>query len=48
LKGKAEGKAEGELKKAIEIAGKSKKRGMPIADISELTGLTEDEIREIE
>jgi len=42
-----EGIEEGELKKAMETAGKCLKKGMPVADIAEITGLTEDEIRKI-
>jgi len=33
--------------KQIEMAKKCKQRGMPIADIADLTGLAEDEIRNI-
>jgi len=37
----------GKLEEKKETATKCLKRGMPIADIAELTGLSEDEIREI-
>ncbi len=42
-----EGIKEGELKRAIEMARKCIERGMPVTDISDLTGLSEDEIRNI-
>jgi predicted transposase/invertase (TIGR01784 family) len=48
IAGEIKGKAEGELKKAIEMAKKCKKRGMAIPDIAYLTGLAEDEIRAME
>ncbi len=38
---------EGELKRAIEMASKCLKRGIPLADVAYLTGLTENEIRNI-
>jgi predicted transposase/invertase (TIGR01784 family) len=43
LKGKTEGKLEGK----IEIAMKALKKGLPLADIVELTGLSEEEIDKI-
>jgi predicted transposase/invertase (TIGR01784 family) len=46
-RGKAEGKAEGEKEKAIKIARNALHMGMTIAQISELTGLAEDEIRKL-
>ena len=42
--GRAEGMAEGELKKNLENARKMKKKGYPIDDISEVTGLSAEEI----
>lgn len=41
-------RSEGKKEKAMEMAKKCLKRGMPIADIADLTGLTEDEIRDID
>jgi hypothetical protein len=48
VKGKQEGKAEGEKAKAIEMAKKMLLKKKPIDEIMEFTGLTEAEIREIE
>jgi len=45
---KEEGLKEGEIKGKIEIATKALKKGLSIKDISELTGLTETEIKKIE
>ena len=42
--GRAEGRAEGEHLKAINIARKMKSKGFSVADISDLTGLSEEEI----
>ena len=42
--GLAEGRAEGEINKAKKIASDMKKKGLEFSLISELTGLTEDEI----
>ncbi|MGH9838876.1 MAG: Rpn family recombination-promoting nuclease/putative transposase [Blastocatellia bacterium] len=39
-----EGEAKGELKKAIEVARKALKKNIPLVDIAELTGLSEEEI----
>jgi predicted transposase/invertase (TIGR01784 family) len=39
-----EAAAKGEAKKAIEVARKALKKNMPLADIAELTGLSEEEI----
>ena len=59
IEGRAEGRAEGEqigmqkgeqigMQKAkIELALNAKKMGMPIKDISDLTGLSEEEINNI-
>jgi predicted transposase/invertase (TIGR01784 family) len=47
LEGKLEGKLEGEKTKSIAIALNALQMGMTIADISQLTGLTEDEIRKL-
>ena len=45
--GLLEGKIEGIKEGKIDVAKKLLKRGLPIKDISELTGLTENEIREM-
>jgi predicted transposase/invertase (TIGR01784 family) len=45
--GREEGIEEGKQEKAIEMAKKCLKRGMSVPDIADLTGLTEDEIRNI-
>ena len=42
--GRIEGRAEGEINKAKKIASDMKKKGLELSLISELTGLTEDEI----
>ena len=42
--GRIEGRAEGEINKAKKIASDMKKKGLELSPISELTGLTEDEI----
>jgi predicted transposase/invertase (TIGR01784 family) len=47
LKGEIKGEKKGELKKQKEIARKGLEKGMTVADIAELTGLSEDEIRGI-
>ena len=44
IEARAEGVIEGERKKAIEMARKAMKKNMPLADIVELTGLSEEEI----
>ena len=44
VEGRAEGKVEGRNEKAIEVARKGLKRNMPLADIADLTGLSEAEI----
>lgn len=46
-KGRAEGRAEGEKQKQIEIAFNMKNRGMGIDVISEVTGLSEYELKEL-
>ena len=43
-KGRAKGRAEGEQLKAINIARKMKYKGFSVADISDLTGLSDEEI----
>ena len=48
LKGEKKGKKEGEIKKAQEIALNSLRKGVDIATISEITGLTEEQIRELD
>jgi predicted transposase/invertase (TIGR01784 family) len=45
--GRAEGLAEGEEKKAISIAKNMKKKKMSTADISDVTGLTVEEIEKL-
>jgi len=45
--GRAEGRAEGEQIGMRKVALNAKKKGMSIKDISELTGLSEDEISEL-
>jgi predicted transposase/invertase (TIGR01784 family) len=45
--GRAEGLAEGEEKKAISIAKDLKRRKMSTADISEITGLSAEEIEKL-
>jgi len=45
--GRAEGRAEGQLSKAKQIAQKMKKKNMSIEEISELTGLSEEEIEKL-
>ena len=45
--GREEGIAEGEKAKALAIAGNALQMGMPIADISRLVGITEDEIKKL-
>ena len=42
--GRVEGRAEGEINKAKKIASDMKKKCLELSLISELTGLTEDEI----
>ena len=44
---KKEGKAEGTKEKTIEIARNMLKKKMGIKDISEITGLTEEEIKSL-
>ena len=46
-KGKAEGLAEGEFKKAKETAKKLLSRGMGISEVAEITGLSEREIEKL-
>ena len=45
--GKTEGKAEGKAEERKEIAKKMKEKGTDIAYIIEITGLTEEEIKEL-
>ena len=47
MEGRAEGRAEGEQSKAIDIAKKLKSMGLSIADIIKATGLSEDDIMKI-
>jgi hypothetical protein len=46
-KGEAKGKAEGKAERDIEIARNMKKKGYPVSDIIELTGLSTAEIRRL-
>src|SRR5690606_15440382 len=46
-KGKLEGKLEGEHEKAIAIAREMKKEGIPAAQISKFTKLSEEEIKKL-
>ena len=46
-KGRVEGRVEGEKRKAIAIARNLKSMGMSISDISKVTGLQEEEIKEL-
>ena len=46
-RGEARGEARGEKTKAIAIARNALHMGMAISDVSRLTGLTEDEIRQL-
>ena len=45
--GEAKGRAEGEQNKAFETARKMKSKGYPIEEISEITGLTTDDVKNI-
>ena len=47
MEGRAEGRAEGEQSKAIDIAKNLKSMGLSIADIKNATGLSEDDIMKI-
>ena len=47
LRGKGEGKAEGKTEEKIEIARNMKKKGYPVSDIIELTGLSSTEIKRL-
>ena len=47
MEGRAEGRAEGEQSKAIDIAKNLKSMGLSIADIIKATGLSEDDIMKI-
>ena len=44
---KAEGKAEGRLEERVSILKRMKKAGLSVSDMSQITGLSEDEIRHI-
>ena len=44
IEGRVEGRTEGEINKAKKIASDMKKKCLELSLISELTGLTEDEI----
>ena len=46
--GRAEGKQEGERQKQIEIAKKMKEKKIPEEQIMEITGLTKEELNNIE
>lgn len=43
--GKAEGRAEGEAKARLEVAKKMLDKGMAVQEISEITGLSDEELR---
>jgi len=45
--GKLEGKIEGKLESMLEIAIKMKQKGLSVKDISEITGLSDDQINKI-
>jgi predicted transposase/invertase (TIGR01784 family) len=45
--GLAEGKAEGRLEERVSILKRMKKAGLSVSDMSQITGLSEDEIRHI-
>jgi predicted transposase/invertase (TIGR01784 family) len=45
--GKAEAKAEGRLEERVSILKRMKKAGLSVSDMSQITGLSEDEIRHI-
>ena len=47
IEGRVEGRAEGEINKAKKIASDMKKKCLELSLISELTGLTEDEIQSL-
>ena len=47
LKGRAEGRAEGELAKALDIARKLKLSGMAVGDIVAMTGLSEKDVQRL-
>jgi predicted transposase/invertase (TIGR01784 family) len=44
---KAQGKAEGRLEERVSILKRMKKAGLSVSDMSQITGLSEDEIRHI-
>ena len=46
-KGRPEGLAEGKKMERFDIARKALQRGLAVADVAALTGLTEDEIRKL-
>ena len=46
-KGKVEGRAEGELKKSLEIARNLLNVGLPISQIIQVTGLTQEQIEQL-
>jgi predicted transposase YdaD len=47
VEGKAEGRAEGKAERNIEIAKNLYKRHIPISDISDITGLTQEQLSKI-
>ena len=47
-KGRAEGRAEGELSKGLEVARNMLAIGMPWSQIVQLTGLTEDQLKQLQ
>ena len=46
-RGREEGREEGEQAKAVEIAGNMKQKGLAVALIAELTGLSESDIERL-
>ena len=46
--GRAEGRAEGELSKGLEVARNMLAIGMPWSQIVQLTGLTEDQLKQLQ
>jgi len=46
-RGKAIGEAQGKFEKAVEIARKLQRKGTPVDEISELTGLSVEEIESL-
>ena len=47
MEGREEGRAEGEKEKALDIARKLKSKGIPVVDISDLTGIPRNEVEKL-